>query len=238
MPNDSNERTLQETLQTILEPNAEQLTATMLNRLGLIEIGRIHRVDDDGIHAIVDILSVQKKQVRCEIISIGCAENSMQKYEESQPVLVLYPCNAVTLDGYKINIANRPFNPKYAKCIPIGLNARGSVKLSALADSVHVTGTVYDAVFGKQNVQITNDDGFAVTVDCANNGVAIKADKTLVTIKESGVDVVVNGEWQYGQLVEGSGLQFKLSDGKVKIVGDLEVTGNLTAAGGNFEATV
>lgn len=224
------DKTLQQTWQPTTSEDSNQLFEAALSRIALIELGLIEYIEDGGRYARVRILGAETKSLRCEILSIGNLSASIQSAEPGQSVLVLYPRNQVNVGDMKIPFGGKLYNADYAKCIPIGANGKSVVSVGNGSDGFTISSDSYTAMFLKDRVQIV-DDKLGVSLDMDANTVAVTCGGSMIHVTEDSIELCAGGTWLNGELQEGSGK-------KIKINGDLEVTGNLTAAGGNFEATL
>lgn len=226
----------------IVSKNA-QLDA-MLSHYKFIDMGKISALLDGGKRALVTSLGLNPSKYECEIISIGNLGASIQPATSGQFVLILFPYTNINLLDNSLNVHTSNWSSKYAKCIPIGLGNTGSIKVDADADSFTIASSKYSCVFMEDKLQIT-DLNSTISIDMEGDNMRIAEGTTQVKMTTDSIDVVVAGEYDAQGELSSCSAQFKLdADGitlkanNLKIDGDVEITGNLSAADGNFTAEV
>lgn len=223
--------------------NEYEIFASKLAYMDILDLGRVDAIVDDT-HVLVRKLDLAQSKIECEVLSIGGMHNTLQSIELNQFVLILLPKTAVNVTEGGVNIRESVFSRNYAKCIPLGVPNNSNPNLTADDMGIVVTGKSYHCNFQDNEIRVQGED-MRVILDTDDNTATLAIKKNVINVTENSVEVVVNGTYDATGALTSSDVKLKLSSEgveiqsqKFKFDGDVEITGNLTAADGNFTAEV
>lgn len=177
---------LQHSWQTEPVVQQDELFRSLLASVGVIDVGYIKDVVDEGKKAVVQ---VRTEELVCEIVSVGSFNNTLLQAQIGQLALVLYPRTAVMLETSEMQLNSNVFNPFFAKCLPIGLGGSPKVCLGSSDTSLSISSDTYRMSFQQGSVSIRNKE-FGVTADMQEKQARIVAGNDVqVVVDREGVQV-------------------------------------------------
>lgn len=234
---------------------------SQLLKFRLIDVGRVMQVYEEGLLADVKLFDDESSKVTCEVVSIGTDEASLQDIQIGQFVLVFYPASPVMLHDRTLDITAGVYSKIYAKCIPLGVS-KSDVGMNVAKDSIIFSAPDYNAYLRKSLISISSQN-FNLQITPASNTLRINTPATNLVVDDTGVKIVRGAEWGTDGSLTNSKATIEINDegvsvtqnkdnvelkitsdgvsvktDKIKFDGDVEITGNLSAANGNFTAEV
>lgn len=213
-----------------------------LKNCRIADIGKIETIVDKGARATVRLLDGSNRLLKAEVFGTSV--------RSGQFCLLIIPATPFDTAKNGLDVAERSYASTYAKCFPLQSPNFSSVHLKHDANSLVVTTPKYTLQYDDMGVSILDSNGLSIALKdgallVANNdgstdvsldssGMHINAGSTYSeTGKESKTTISIDNEGNISIANEGN---TTVTCTSLKIEGDVEITGNFSAANGNLTA--
>lgn len=239
-------------LRTASDMFADKVFRQYLANTKLVAIGRLEQVYADSSKGLVTLFNDAHTQVSAEI----CLAGGLGVAQAGQCGLVIIAQNNVDIADATLDISEPDYSGNYAKFIPLSLAGRSMVSLESSGKGIAVGNKNYSLEYGDKNVTLVSDkltlnaDISAGTVNLYTQEGAINISLTQASLKaqfgavsetaENITEIVAQKDSISAHIgtdvaitaTKDDGIELKSS--KLKLDGDVTITGALDVAGGNF----
>lgn len=236
------------------------LFRSQLSNVKLLDIGIITAILQNG-RVTVEVQDATHTQLECEALTVGNLDGQLIATQPGQYCMVVLPMSSLILATNEVYYGEMPYSKTHAKCIPITVTQDNAVKLSVLKDALMIGSSVYTVDFQNDSISFTSQNG-QMSIDLVSGEFRVGNAASSVELKADGsVAVQIGAAYQKGELqstkcaisidkdgavsiTNGTNATVAIDkDGKITLTtetltikGDVEITGNLKAANGNFTA--
>lgn len=238
--------TLTQQLQDSLQTTSDfSVFLAQLKACKIVDIGRIKMLLKQGSQALVELCDGSKRTIAAEVISLGAFNHVLETPHSGQYCLLFFVATPISLVSHKLNMDATPYSYTTAKCLPIGVAGSTDVRLHSSEGALNIDSDGYIASFAANRIDIDSDT-IDISLDTKSNELAVttKDGATSLKINADGVNISTGNTYDASGKAT-SKASFMLDKegmltytGNMKIDGELEVTGNFSASGGNLTSEV